>query len=572
MFSHLSLRSVILFSSHLCRLYFCDYRAPQNKDKGNVAFKAGKWDEAVRYYSRAIKVDDMDYLCLANRSAAHMRRGTYEDALKDAEKAIKIKPKYAKGHVRKAAALHAMKKYDQEAVAIKEGLKVCPDDTTLKQGLEAAKRNNTKASVTVEKAKETRKAKKDYDKKTKSKSNKEKPKNVSQFVAETKRILELQMAALQAQLDMVNELTRMTIKEKLDLLFSLMDKDGDGTIDAKELADGLRKQNDGLSFSGSIEKSIEMIAIFDDDGDAELDREEFEHFVEKMVLELESSFDEFAEFLVYQILFSDKKEEEGEQEEVDLEQVNQLVKERGELLDSLSDPRMMTLFRLFDIDGDGSVSFKEVACGLYHLTKDMEESAKATTGLLLMLDKDDQRVLGFQQFAKLILAIAATTGITFDEVADDLTLALTSDDVELDEEVLNQLTLADEEYVEAREQERKLNQHREEVLRMDPLSYNRSVRLFDMWDANGDGTIDFDELFDGLCKYHAAAKDNRDKDEIEMIAKKLMEHQDIDGNELLDRDEFACAMVKYAGFVEADLHELIDYMCVVTSLSEQMSK
>ena len=289
-------------------------------------------------------------------------------------------------------------------------------------------------------------------------------------------------------------------------------------------------------------------------------------------MELDSTFDEFAEFLVYQILFSDKKDEDSEQEEVDLEQVNQLVKERGELLDSLSDPRMMTLFRLFDIDGDGSVSFKEVACGLYHLTKDMEESAKATTGLLLMLDKDDQRVLGFQQFAKLILAIAATTGITFDEVADDLTLALTSDEAELDEEVLERLTLADEEYVKAREQEHKLNQHREEVLSMDPLSYNRSVRLFDMWDANGDGTIDFDELYDGLCKYHAAAKDDRDEREIEMIAKKLMEHQDVDGNELLDRDEFACAMVKYAGFVDADLHELIDYMCVVTSLSEALAR
>lgn len=213
---------------------------------------------------------------MANRSAAHMRRGTYEDALKDAEKAIKIKPKYAKGHVRKAAALHAMKKYDEEIVAIKEGLKVCPDDTTLKQGLEAAKRNNASttnksAAKIADKAKETRKAKKDHEKKSKSKSVKAQPKNVSQFVAETKRILELQMAALQAQLDMVNELTRMTIKEKLDLLFSLMDKDGDGTIDAKELADGLRKQNDGLSFSGSIEKSIEMIAIFDDDGDAELE-------------------------------------------------------------------------------------------------------------------------------------------------------------------------------------------------------------------------------------------------------------------------------------------------------------
>ena len=214
-----------------------------------------------------------------------MRKGTYDEALKDAEKAIKIKPKYAKGHVRKAAALHAMKKYDEEIVAIKEGLKICPDDSTLKQGLEAAKRNTTsKGKEAADKAKDTKKKKDDFNSGRKTRTGKKKEvKTVSQFVAETKKILELQMAALQAQLDMVNELTRMTIKEKLDLLFSLMDKDGDGSIDAKELAAGLRKQNDGLSFSGSIEKSIEMIAIFDDDGDAELDREEFEHFVEKMV-------------------------------------------------------------------------------------------------------------------------------------------------------------------------------------------------------------------------------------------------------------------------------------------------
>ena len=257
------------------------------------------------------------------------------------------------------------------------------------------------------------------------------------------------------------------------------------TIDAKEMADALRKQNDGLTFSGAIEKSIEMIAIFDTNGDCELDREEFEQFVGKMVEELESNYDEFAEFLVYQILFSDRKDDD--EEDIDLEQVNALVKERGELLDSLSDPRMMTLFKLFDTDGDGSVSFREVACGLYHLTNNMEESAKATTGLLLMLDKDDKRELGFQQFAKLILAIAATTGVTFDEVADDLTLALSNDNAHLDEEVLNALTMADEEYQKARDQERLMNEHRENVLRMDALSYNRAVKLFDLWDANGDG-------------------------------------------------------------------------------------
>ena len=99
-----------------------------------------------------------------------------------------------------------------------------------------------------------------------------------------------------------------------------------------------------MSFSEGIERAIEMIAIYDSDGDAELDREEFEHFLERMVTELDTQFDEMCEFLVYQILFSDDEQ----QEDVDMNQVNEEVKERGELLDSLSDPRMKTLFQLFD--------------------------------------------------------------------------------------------------------------------------------------------------------------------------------------------------------------------------------
>lgn len=35
------------------------------------------------------------------------------------------------------------------------------------------------------------------------------------------------------------------------------------------------KRNEGLSFSDAIQKSIEMIAIYDENGDAELDRDEF---------------------------------------------------------------------------------------------------------------------------------------------------------------------------------------------------------------------------------------------------------------------------------------------------------
>ena len=68
---------------------------------------------------------------------------------------------------------------------------------------------------------------------------------------------------------------------------------------------------------------------------------------------------EFAEFLVYQIMFS---EEEEPDEEVDIEKLNEEVRERGQLLDALSDPRMMSLFVLFDRDGDSTVSFKGTKC------------------------------------------------------------------------------------------------------------------------------------------------------------------------------------------------------------------
>jgi Ca2+-binding EF-hand superfamily protein len=498
---------------------------------------------------------------MANRSAAHLRLGNHDKALEDAERCIKIKASYAKGHVRKAAAFHAMKRYDDEYKAIREGIRMCPHDETLQQGLhqtKAQRMKNSKAGRAARRTEATMTAARSRGQKAK------KAKNVSHFVMETKKILELQMAAIKAQLDMINELMDMEMEEKLDLLFSLMDKDGGGTIDAKELAEGLRKQNEGLSFAGSIEKSIEMIAIFDSDGDAELDRQEFEVFVGKMVQELDSTFDEFAEFLVYQILFSDSNYVE-EEEDIDIEQVNKLVKERGELLESLNDPRMRTLYELFDVDGDGSVSFKEVACGLFHLTNDMQESAKATTGLLLMLDKDDQRVLGLQQFAKLILAVAASTDISFDEIADDLTLALSSDNHVLGEEVLRELTLADAEYAKVRDMER----HSQAVAGIDPLSYNRCLRLFDLWDADGDGTLNFDELYQGLCRYHTAARDGKDVNDVKRAARQLLE-QDVNGDQLLDRDEFACAMLSYADTMGTDVHGLIDFMCVATALGDRM--
>ena len=513
-------------------------------------------EDAVKYYSRALQKDRRDFICLANRSAVYLKLKDPNKALDDAEKCIRVKPKYAKGHARKAAALHALKRFQEEVQAYKVGLGYCPDDKALTQGMAAAKRSrtsNSKASQAARKTKATKQAASSRSRKA------QKSATVSQFVKQTKKNLELQMAALRAQLDMVNELEKMSIEEKSDLLFSLMDKDGGGTIGAKELEEAIRKQNEELTFSGSIEKSIEMIAIYDEDGDAELDREEFEQFLRRMVKDLKTTFDEFCEFLVYQILFAD---DVADGDDVDIQELNEEVKQRGELLDSLSDPRMKDLFVLFDREGNNYVSFKEVACGLYYLTNNMEESAKATTNLLLMLDKDDTRKIDYPKFAKLILAIAATSNASFDEVADDLTLALTTGNGEIDRRALKLLTVADEAYAQIRKKEKTLKRS---IKNIDPFSYQRVLKLFDVWDADKSGTLDFDELFDGLRRYQAASNNGHSAESVEEGVKMLMKG-DIDGDQQLDREEFAVSLMKYAEAVGTDLHELIDFICVITGL------
>lgn len=151
--------------------------------------------------------------------------GKPEEALKDADKCIKLKPKYHKGHARKATALHVLKRYDEEMKAYKYGLKYCPDEEALKTGLaqtQKQKTNSSKASQAARRTEATMKAASSRKKKA------QKSQNVSQFVQQTKMNLELQMAAIQAQLDMVNELAKMNHEEKLDLLFTLLDKDGGG--------------------------------------------------------------------------------------------------------------------------------------------------------------------------------------------------------------------------------------------------------------------------------------------------------------------------------------------------------
>lgn len=453
-----------------------------------------------------------------------------------------------------------MTKYDQAIAVYKEGLKVCPEEETLKLGLATAKRAKVESNAAAKSARKTSTAAKAS--KSRARKAKEAP-TVSAFVKETRQQITLQMAALQAQLDLINDLAAMTDEDKSALLFNLIDRDGDGTVDAGELATALRKRNTELSFGESLERAIGMVAAFDADGDAKLDTEEFTTFINAMLQELGLQFTELAEFLVLQLMFS-----EGEEvPQVDKDFIAQKVIEQEELMDILTDPRLIDLFKLFDNDGSGLLPFREVALGLYQLTRGMDESAITTMEVLLMMDRDENRTLNYERFARLILAFVASADTTFDDIADDLVLELTRIAVPVSKDDWKRLLVKDECYQAALDISRDLP-NEELSQAMTPLSYGRLQRLFDLWDVDGNADISFAELSDGLRIFQSAAG----------ISDDVGKHTqffigfDKDGDQALGRTEFAHAMVHYADSFKVDLGELIDFMCVTTVLGEEKTK
>lgn len=61
--------------------------ADEEKNKGNAAYKARRFDDAIKHYERAWQLyKDITYL--NNLSAAYFEKGEYERSIKEAQKAV----------------------------------------------------------------------------------------------------------------------------------------------------------------------------------------------------------------------------------------------------------------------------------------------------------------------------------------------------------------------------------------------------------------------------------------------------------------------------------------------------
>ena len=82
------------------------------KSKGNDAFKAGQWMDAIAAYTECLDVDPNNSIfnakLLCNRAAANSQLGFYNKVIKDCNQAIYADGKYAKAYIRRGEAYKSL--------------------------------------------------------------------------------------------------------------------------------------------------------------------------------------------------------------------------------------------------------------------------------------------------------------------------------------------------------------------------------------------------------------------------------------------------------------------------------
>merc|ERR1712032_221622 len=98
--------------------------AVAEKERGNTAFKAGKWDQAIERYTRGMQLDPYNCVLPANRAMALLKKSQYGAAEADCTLALSMDPTYVKALQRRASARTGLGKLAQAVTDYDEVLRL----------------------------------------------------------------------------------------------------------------------------------------------------------------------------------------------------------------------------------------------------------------------------------------------------------------------------------------------------------------------------------------------------------------------------------------------------------------
>lgn len=87
--------------------------ANNEKIKGNELMKTKEYDEAIKHYTKSIRLDEFEPTTYANRAQAYIKNTEYSKGLEDCNRAIDLKNDYIKAYYRRGICYMGVKKFKE---------------------------------------------------------------------------------------------------------------------------------------------------------------------------------------------------------------------------------------------------------------------------------------------------------------------------------------------------------------------------------------------------------------------------------------------------------------------------
>lgn len=109
--------------------------AEELKQRGNEAFAAKRFEDAIVLYDKAIEADENNYIYYNNRAAAYHELKNYDKAIADANRSLSIEDN-SKGHARLGTTFWAQMKYREAKAEFQKVASLDPENKSAKDNIQ----------------------------------------------------------------------------------------------------------------------------------------------------------------------------------------------------------------------------------------------------------------------------------------------------------------------------------------------------------------------------------------------------------------------------------------------------
>mmetsp|Transcript_18706 Transcript_18706/g.37956 ORF Transcript_18706/g.37956 Transcript_18706/m.37956 type:complete len:441 (-) Transcript_18706:109-1431(-) len=222
------------------------------------------------------------------------------------------------------------------------------------------------------------------------------------------------------------ELETPVFEDRIDSLFMLFDTNGDGQLDKKEVSAGFVKMTDRLDEPTKIAWSALLLVT--EENENALNYQEFVELLLNMAATAKMEFNGFADLATLSLCRPKENVAEnlsylfmGNDLKKALAEMEQVKKDTGiGTVDVVQYGRMQRLFRLWDLDRDGTIDLSEMLLGMrkFQEAKKVSITVEECISAMLAFDTDDDAKLDVTEFAGFLIKFADATNVGLTELVD----------------------------------------------------------------------------------------------------------------------------------------------------------